>query len=126
MFKAIQFTVSFQRYSFKKYVCTCLIFTLFISLGAFSIVIDHSLYDALPLKGSAYGRGVNVMFTSHFLAVTIFFFLLVSSLFIFTFVSQKRDLPKTRWLNIHQGVIVIDFLSALTIVTGSTIVITCI
>ena len=49
--KVIQFTFSFQCYIFEKYFCTCLIFTLFISLGAFSIVIDHSLYDALPWKG---------------------------------------------------------------------------
>ena len=49
------------------------------------------------------------MFTSHFLAVTISFFVLfVSSLFIFTFVCQKRDLPKTRWVDIHQGVTVIS------------------
>ena len=110
--KVIQFTFSFQCYIFEKYFYTCLIFTLFISLGAFFFNCDWSfLVWRITLKGSTYGRGVNVMFTSHFLEVTIFLIFFVSSLFIFTFVCQKRDLPKTRWVDIHQGVTVISMIS---------------
>ena len=65
------------------------------------------------------------MLCSLLISLRLQFFLLVLSLFIFTFVSQKIDFQKSRWLNIHQGVTVIDFLSALSIVTGSAIVITC-
>ena len=46
----------------------------------------------ITLKGSTYGRGVNVMFTSHFLAVTIFFVSFIP-IYIYLCVSKDRS-PK--------------------------------